>query len=156
MAQALVKITDPGDRSQLIDLLETCRARFRADIVQHLHGHFGRELRPGRRGLEDWWKDHEETFEFPAGFGQRSENSPGHGSMYYGLSIYAQKLVFIIDTSGSMLEPAANFQALGWRRPSVSCCAPSTGWPRTRSSASWRSTAWSIPGKSSWCRPMPK
>jgi Ca-activated chloride channel family protein len=52
-----------------------------------------------------WWKDNQETFKYPA----RSIDPPYRSvalstssETYYGLPLFAEKLVFVLDTSGSM------------------------------------------------------
>jgi hypothetical protein len=92
------------------------QGEIRAEIVQHLTEATGQDLGMEAAPWREWWKENEKTFQTAAA-APRAEvkniglgGGPGGRSMYYGLSIYAQKLVFIIDTSGSMLEPTTNLQ----------------------------------------------
>jgi von Willebrand factor type A domain len=111
VAEALMKISAPEAIGQLVTLLEKLRGELRAEIVKHLCEATGQDF-----GLEAavwrlWWKENEKTFQMVgAPAGRRDGNNlalggPSRGaSMYYGLSIYAEKMVFIIDTSSSMLQ----------------------------------------------------
>ena len=115
VAQALIRINAPEAIGQLIALLETIRGEIRGEIVQHLTTATGQDLGLEAGPWREWWKENEKTFQTTGAVASADAKNPapaaGVGrSMYYGLSIYAQKLVFIIDTSGSMLEPTTNFQ----------------------------------------------
>ena len=118
VVQSLIKIHATESVGVLIGLLEKIQGEIRADIVHHLNDVTGEQLGMESAGWQDWWEDNEKTFRFAATPQRKDPNNPApsgdrHGgdgrsgdgrttSMYYGLSIYAQKLVFIIDTSGSM------------------------------------------------------
>ena len=107
VVQALVKITQPDAVGLLVELLQKIKGEIRADIVQYLTEATGQTFGLEPAAWREWWKDNEKTFQFagdvPRG-GPRNFAAKG-ASMYYGLSIYAQKLVFIIDTSTSMTGP---------------------------------------------------
>src|SRR5581483_2585709 len=52
----------------------------------------------------EWWKDHRESFVMPAVAARTPAGSVASADTpsYYGMPIYAQKIVFVMDTSGSM------------------------------------------------------
>ncbi len=111
VVQALVKISASQAIGQLISILEKVQGEIRGEILKHLTDSTGEEFGLDSKAWSDWWKDNEKTFQMNGAAGPRKEvkglaAGPGAGgSMYYGLRIYAQKLVFIIDTSGSMMGP---------------------------------------------------
>ena len=114
IVQALIKIGSTPAVGQLIAILEKVKGEIRGDIVQYLNDATGQDLGMDSAAWTEWWKDNEKTFQAPGGVVQRKDvkdfaaagRGGGRGtSMYYGLSIYAQKLVFIIDISSSMLGP---------------------------------------------------
>jgi hypothetical protein len=110
IAEALMRISAPEAIGQLVALLEKVRGEIRAEIVKHLSEATGQDLGMESAAWREWWKDNEKTFHMAAAAPRKDVNNfaldgPGRGgSMYYGLSIYADKMVFIIDTSGSMLQ----------------------------------------------------
>ncbi len=110
ISDALMKISAPEAIGQLVDLLEKVKGEIHAEIVKHLTELTGQELGEEAVAWREWWKENEKTFQLVAGALQRKEgnplaltNAPG-SSRYYGLSIYAEKMVFIIDTSSSMRQ----------------------------------------------------
>jgi hypothetical protein len=113
IVQALIKIGSNPAVGQLIAILEKVKGEIRGDIVQYLSDATGQDLGVDSAAWTQWWKDNEKTFQAPGAVVQRKDvkdfaagRAGGRGtSMYYGLSIYAQKLVFIIDISSSMLGP---------------------------------------------------
>jgi hypothetical protein len=111
VAYALMKISAPEAIGQLVALLENIKGEIGAEIVKHLTEATGQDLGMEPAAWREWWKDNEKTYQAPGGAVPRKDlnnfalTAPARGgSMYYGLSIYAQKMVFIIDTSGSMLR----------------------------------------------------
>jgi len=112
VVQALVKISAPQAIGQLITILNKVQGEVRGEIVRHLTESTGEEFGLDEKAWSEWWKDHEKTFQLGGVAGPRKDVKDfaaardGRGtSMYYGLRIYAQKLVFIIDTSSSMMGP---------------------------------------------------
>lgn len=110
IADALMNIAAPEAIGQLVALLEKVKGEIHAEIVKHLTAVTGQELGEEAVAWREWWKENEKTFQLVAGALQRKEgnplaltNAPG-SSRYYGLSIYAEKMVFIIDTSSSMRQ----------------------------------------------------
>jgi hypothetical protein len=111
IAEALMRIRAPQAIGQLVALLEKVQGEIRAEVVKYLSEATGQDLGLDAEAWRAWWKHNEKTFQMPAAAGQRKDANSfalggpiRGGSMYYGLSIYAQKMVFIIDTSASMLQ----------------------------------------------------
>ena len=111
VAQALIKLNVPAAIGQLITILEKVKGEIRGEIVKYLTEATGQDLGIDSAAWTQWWKDNEKTFQSAAAVARKDvkELAAGRGaggtSMYYGLSIYAQKLVFIIDISSSMMGP---------------------------------------------------
>ena len=92
----------------LLEKLSSTEGEIRADIVQHLVAVTGQELGLRSKPWKDWWEMNKATFTFPAVLPRRPERSfkvdeeEYKYEKYYGIPIYAQRVVFIIDNSGSM------------------------------------------------------
>ena len=101
----------PAAIGQLVTILEKVKGEIRGEIVKYLTEATGQDLGLDSAAWTEWWKDNEKTFQAAAAVPRKDvkELAAGRGaggtSMYYGLSIYAQKLVFIIDISSSMIGP---------------------------------------------------
>jgi hypothetical protein len=110
VAEALMKIADPKAIGQLVALLEKVQGEIRAEIVKHLTEVTGQNLGIETVPWREWWKANEKNFQLVAAIPKKEGNDVSLIQLlkdkpkYYGLSIYAQKMVFIIDTSGSMLQ----------------------------------------------------
>jgi hypothetical protein len=104
VVQALTKITEKAAVDALVDILGKAEGEVRADIVQHLSGISGEKFGVDPAAWDTWWKANRENFKFP-GLAARAANRAEAlqtRSMYYGLPIYASRLLFVIDTSKSM------------------------------------------------------
>jgi hypothetical protein len=78
------------------------------DVVRHLTRISGAHLGSNLNAWRDWWKEHKEGFEFPARDSEApldASAAPKSTSYYYGLSLAARRIVFVLDTSGSMEGP---------------------------------------------------
>ncbi len=96
----------------LIALLKDIQGELRADIVHHLNDVTGEQLGMNDTSWADWWEENKESFK-PVATGPRQEGrnvvaaeAGGGTSLYYGMSLYAQKLVFVIDISAACKAPA--------------------------------------------------
>jgi hypothetical protein len=104
VVQALSKIDEKEAVDVLLTILGNVQGEVRGDIVQYLTAISGQKFGLDPAGWDNWWKANRDKFVFPPA-GARAVNKAeavGARSMYYGLPIYAAKLVFVIDTSGSM------------------------------------------------------
>lgn len=104
VVQALTKITEKIAVDALIDILTKAEGEIRADIVQHLSGISGQKFGVDPSAWADWWKASREGFKFAATAARAANRAEAlqTRSMYYGLPIYASKILFVIDTSKSM------------------------------------------------------
>jgi hypothetical protein len=101
VVQAMVLVRSREAVDTLVALLAKVDGEVHGDIVRHLADISGQQCKTDQAWRE-WWKGHKDTFEFPIGAASR-QDSPSLASVYYyGLPIYAQRMVFVIDISGSM------------------------------------------------------
>ena len=87
-------------------LLPNLDGEVRGDLVRYLEQLSGRQHGYDVQAWQAWWKEHEKGFEFPpAGGLLGAETAPKGVGYYYGLPLYARRMVFVIDVSGSMAGP---------------------------------------------------
>jgi hypothetical protein len=107
VVQAMINFRTTESVEALLALLPKVDGEVRGDIVRYLeeisHEHFG----CGAKAWQAWWKEHSKGFTFPnravATIG--TVTIPQGGRSYYGLPLYARRVVFVIDISGSMAGP---------------------------------------------------
>lgn len=111
--QALIKTPNPEAVELLIDHLANLDGEIRGDIVRYLTRISNNEpCGVDAAAWQRWWKAKKPTFAFPANPGGIGAGlvpaavlaEPKADVSYYGLSIYAKKIVFIIDISSSMSD----------------------------------------------------
>ena len=108
VVRAIMRIREPATIGQLIGLLGALKGEVRGDIVQYLA-----EITQQEHGLDaaawkTWWAGAKETFTFPPlarGLMSPVKAPGGIRASYYGLPLFARRLVFVFDTSGSMAGP---------------------------------------------------
>ncbi|HEV3004293.1 MAG TPA: HEAT repeat domain-containing protein, partial [Pirellulales bacterium] len=102
VVQSLTRITLPKSTDALVTLLTSATGEVRGDIVRHLTAISGEKFGLDPPAWAAWWK--KKQGKLPRG--DRGSPSMADGiswkSTYYGLPIYAARLVFVLDTSGSM------------------------------------------------------
>lgn len=106
---ALTQLDQPEAVDALVELLAVIEGEERVDIVVYLRSISGEATGIDVETWQAWWKYHRDEFEFPP-FNQRVRDidnmtvvaEDGSYSRYYGMSIYAKKVVFVIDASTSM------------------------------------------------------
>jgi uncharacterized protein YegL len=111
--QALTHVRAKPAVTALIKLLAAAKGEVRADIVHYLTDLSGQQLGLDAQAWSTWWKQQEEKFEFPpekkqlvaANIGPAPARPAPAGPSYYGLPLSGAKMVFVIDTSGSMTGP---------------------------------------------------
>lgn len=100
---ALVGVKHPDAVTKLIDLLPDADGEIRGDIIQHLTRLSGLTLGSDQAPWLAWWKEKKGMIQFPDANGKPPAIALNKGTAtYYGIPIYAKKLIFILDTSGSM------------------------------------------------------
>lgn len=126
VVQALTQVHQPEAVGTLIQLLSATDGEVRGDIVRYLSRVTGQAQDLSLDAWRAWWKKHKADFELPAGDAaagdaaaplpagaQDAANGPkaaqqlqdlvaGGAPSYYGLSIHARRMVFVIDISSSM------------------------------------------------------
>lgn len=105
--QALTQIKQPEAVEALIRLLGEMKGEVRADIVAHLTRITRQQHGVDANAWKQWWEGNKATFKFPndAELLAGQEMVMQAASSYYGLPLYGVKLVFILDTSRSMIGP---------------------------------------------------
>lgn len=101
---ALIRLDRLDSLGELITLLADIKGEVRADIIKYLTAVTGQNFLENPQAWISWWKLNKETFVIPAPAGRTEVASvAGEGTpYYYGIPIYAQRIVFVMDISGSM------------------------------------------------------
>lgn len=111
--QALTQVRSKEAVTTLIKLLASVKGEVRADIVHFLTSISSQQFGVEPGAWSAWWEQNEKKFEFPpeqkqpvaANIGLAQRRPPPGGPSYYGLPLSGAKIVFVIDTSGSMTGP---------------------------------------------------
>jgi hypothetical protein len=111
IVHALVQIDDAKAIEALIIVAATFNGEVLADIYEYL-ALVTKQQFADPADWAAWWRDNQATFKFPEGL-QRPEVRKienlvyGNATRYYGLPLYARRMVFVIDVSMSMRAPAS-------------------------------------------------
>ncbi|HEX7447550.1 MAG TPA: HEAT repeat domain-containing protein, partial [Pirellulales bacterium] len=106
VVQAMAKIRSVDAIDALVSLLPKVKGEVRGDIVRRLTEVSGEHFELDAERWTEWWKQHQDDFDFP-GIAEMAANrtaAPPSKSSYYGMPIYAARVVFVLDTSRSMLR----------------------------------------------------
>jgi hypothetical protein len=104
VVQSLTRIRTTEAVGALVELLPKVRGEARADAVEYLAQITGQIFGMESAAWERWWAGAKVGFAFPT----RSVPAPYRSvalqtsGYYYGLPLFAERLVFVLDTSGSM------------------------------------------------------
>ena len=104
VVQAICRVRRPEAVELLIGLLPTIDGEVRGDALRRLGQWTGQTFGADAALWRTWWKDRKDGFQFPAADSPASivaAATPGSPS-YYGLTIQARRVVFVVDISGSM------------------------------------------------------
>jgi hypothetical protein len=106
VVQAMIRIRIPESITALLEIFPKLQGEVRGDLIRHLEQLSGEPHGTDLAGWQAWWKKQGENFEFPkldgpAAAALPAKPRPGQPS-YYGMPLYARRLVFVIDISGSM------------------------------------------------------
>lgn len=101
---AMCRVPLPAAIDALVKLLATVTGEVRGDIVRHLSAVSGQQHGLDVEAWAKWWKTNREGFQYPPSGVHVPSMSQAIKSQasYYGLPLYASRIVFIIDTSASM------------------------------------------------------
>jgi hypothetical protein len=102
VVQSLTRITLPKSVESLVALLGTATGEVRGDIVRHLATISGQDYGPNPQAWAAWWKAQQGKVPRGAGLAISMADAVPLKSTYYGMPIYAARLVFVLDTSASM------------------------------------------------------
>ena len=107
VVQAMINFRTTESVEALLALLPKVDGEVRGDIVRYLEEISHENFNYDAKAWQAWWKDHSKGFKFPeravAAIGTVA--IPQAGRSYYGLPLYARRVVFVIDISGSMAGP---------------------------------------------------
>lgn len=102
---ALANVQELEAVDVLVELLGKLEGEVRGDIVRYLTSISGEQHELDAAAWREWWLASREGFQFPLRGQKVIIARPKPRSMsqqYYGIPIYAKRLVFVIDVSGSM------------------------------------------------------
>ena len=93
----------------LIDLLETAEGRLRGDIADALEDLTGQPFGITIANWRSWWNVHEKTFKVSSpGSSKKKIDDGASVSGYYGIQVLSQRVLFLVDISGSMSTAATS------------------------------------------------
>ena len=101
VVQAMTKIHDPAAIGFLIEMLSGSQGLVQAEIITHLTRTTQQKFKDNDRDWTLWWSDNKAKFQFPAAIAADELNDLRQ-TTYYGIPICAKRIVFVLDTSGSM------------------------------------------------------
>jgi hypothetical protein len=107
IVQAFARIPDKQALAALIGILHRVKGEALADAVDYLSQVTGQIYGMEAGAWQRWWGEAGENFEFPKlppRIEYRSASLESAGE-YYGLPLFAERLLFVLDTSGSMTGP---------------------------------------------------
>ena len=105
---ALAKIDDPDAVKPLIDALAGATGLLGDEIDAALHGFTGQTFDGDARIWQQWWKDHGAEWLARANAERYAaeERRGGGGTSFYGIETRSERIVFVLDRSGSMTQAA--------------------------------------------------
>jgi hypothetical protein len=101
--QALLVIRQREAMDEVIAILPSLNGEILQDAVSHLAALSGRRFGIDVTKWAQWWQENRETFVFPEGVAAGADAGFAGGLVYYGIPVNARRIVFILDTSESMV-----------------------------------------------------
>ncbi len=107
VVQALTRIRTKEAIGALIELMPKVGGEAQADAVEYLSQLTGQVFGMEAPAWKRWWGDVEATFTYPTRIAPAPYRSVANNTAgsYYGMPLFAERLVFVLDTSGSMTGP---------------------------------------------------
>ncbi|MBC7852531.1 MAG: VWA domain-containing protein [Pirellulaceae bacterium] len=109
VTQGLIKVRQVEAVTALVEMLPAAEGEIRSDIVRYLTAISGQQHGADAMRWADWWRTSRATFKFAepakAPAVVRANVAPQGAKSYYGLPLLADRILFIMDTSGSMRGP---------------------------------------------------
>ncbi len=103
VVQAMCRIREPEAVTFLVELTPKVEGLIQHDVVDYLTRLTKKKFRDNSREWNLWWKENKAAFTFPAPAAiAAAEPLDTNLPAYYGLPICAKRVVFVLDTSGSM------------------------------------------------------
>jgi hypothetical protein len=104
VAESLIGIRHVDTVPVLIDLTAKTEGEVLFQIGSHLNRITGEAYGVDTKAWQEWWRTNKASFQYPTPEAlAAAKNKPAEaGASYYGIPICARRLIFIIDTSGSM------------------------------------------------------
>lgn len=106
VTQGLMKVRQVEAVTAIVEMLPSLQGEVRSDIVRYLTAISGRQIGIDPALWADWWKSSKATFKFPEKtqplVAAKANVGPPGANSYYGLQLLAMRIVFVMDTSGSM------------------------------------------------------
>ena len=105
IVQALVRIPSKEAVGTLIEIMPNVGGEARADAAEYLCQLAEQSFGIDAKAWQAWWEKNQQTFRYPARSleaSYRTTISSMASREYYGLPMFAERMVFVLDTSGSM------------------------------------------------------
>lgn len=100
VVQGIIQSKEKDSITHLINLLPDFKGQVQFDVIQHLVAATGQNFRDDAAKWKAWWFEHQTN--------PKKDDKPppvgdyGKLGQYYGIPICAKRVVFVLDTSGSM------------------------------------------------------
>lgn len=109
--RALAKLRSRNAVAALIGRIEGETGRLRTDIADALKSLTGRNFRSNVGQWQKWLEDFGDSFEVPVELPKSTEEEALEkvGMTFFGVRSESQKVLFILDVSGSMAEPMRSY-----------------------------------------------
>lgn len=102
IVQALSKIHEPAAIGFMVEILPGMTGLVQADVIDHLTKVTKQKFKDNDRDWTNWWADNRSKFQYPKVADIVEVPVELNQSTYYGIPICAKRVVFVLDTSGSM------------------------------------------------------
>ena len=105
VVHALTQIPTNESLGTLIGMMDRVGGEARADAVEHLVKVTGQIFGMESSAWQHWWAAEGKSFEYPSrsvATAYRTSLNESSEGYYYGLPLFAERLVYVLDTSGSM------------------------------------------------------
>ena len=103
IVHSMTQIRLPEAVDFLIELLPKTEGLIQYDVVHYLQRLTKQKFRSDDQQWGEWWKENRRTFQFPAAGEPLPEVEDDENQLtYYRIPICAKRIVFVLDTSGSM------------------------------------------------------
>ncbi len=104
VVHALTQIPHRDAVGALIEMMDRVKGEAQADAVEHLAAVTAQIFGMEGGAWQRWWQEAKGTFEYPKNVTHAPYRSVANAASpyYYGMPLFAERVVFVLDTSGSM------------------------------------------------------